>query len=536
MSTTRGDPPEVILLELFLREAILFFRLSFGTNSLLGNGAPINYLSRANPTKLKLIQGDGEVFSDVLTLISDYEGVLSRRESLAANLGAKLTGPRLVKAMEGCFEGSITISLRDAYMSNPHPVAWLDIVQFAKTNPNDFTLSNTQDRGRCRQFSLKGVQVEITEDDWRFIMSGALDRFLPPHPIEEDESAELATLEILEQRVQVLIKKADEVARKARQLNYHLSGRRAAISSRRTQAQSATGQSPGFQAVNHPQVPNSRAAQGYDMKADLLQQYVTASSQSQSGSARTRTQTSISMPTTPVVQQGPSISGAAVRQASAQQGLLNSSRPSPAAVAESTTSADDPLAAQRPLITARIEKLARGDTVYPPCDRCRRLRVQCVKHLTACNGCTKKHAKCVWKSVTDDEMAWLKNEMGASVTGEGENEGDDGASNAGRYTPGPPTASAAGFSEHVFAPSRGGSLTASRRQGSLGPPAAMEVHTGGNSMGDFGLRDQLPSSRDSSFRDHDRLSQMASVASAAAEAREVRNGPHVNSRGSSAGD
>lgn len=39
-----------------------------------GNEAPINYLSRVNCSRLGLIQGDYETFSDVLSLINDYEG------------------------------------------------------------------------------------------------------------------------------------------------------------------------------------------------------------------------------------------------------------------------------------------------------------------------------------------------------------------------------------------------------------------------------------------------------------------------------
>jgi hypothetical protein len=39
-----------------------------------GNGAPINYLSRASTSKLSLVQGGPETFSDVISLIDDYEG------------------------------------------------------------------------------------------------------------------------------------------------------------------------------------------------------------------------------------------------------------------------------------------------------------------------------------------------------------------------------------------------------------------------------------------------------------------------------
>jgi hypothetical protein len=41
------------------------------------SSSPINYLTRANPEKLRLIQGDGETLSELLSLISEYEGTFS---------------------------------------------------------------------------------------------------------------------------------------------------------------------------------------------------------------------------------------------------------------------------------------------------------------------------------------------------------------------------------------------------------------------------------------------------------------------------
>lgn len=55
-------------------------------------------------------------------------------------------------------------------------------------------------------------------------------------------------------------------------------------------------------------------------------------------------------------------------------------------------------------MVARMEQLQRGDRIQPPCDRCRRLHMDCRKNLTACMGCTKKHAKCSWKEVLEDEL------------------------------------------------------------------------------------------------------------------------------------
>lgn len=55
-------------------------------------------------------------------------------------------------------------------------------------------------------------------------------------------------------------------------------------------------------------------------------------------------------------------------------------------------------------MVSRMEQLQRGDRIIPPCDRCRRLHMDCCKNLTACLGCTRKHAKCSWKDVEDDEL------------------------------------------------------------------------------------------------------------------------------------
>lgn len=55
-------------------------------------------------------------------------------------------------------------------------------------------------------------------------------------------------------------------------------------------------------------------------------------------------------------------------------------------------------------MVARMEELQRGERIIPPCDRCRRLHMDCLKNLTACMGCTKKHAKCSWRDVKEDEI------------------------------------------------------------------------------------------------------------------------------------
>ncbi|PNP74138.1 hypothetical protein FNYG_12512 [Fusarium nygamai] len=185
----------------------------------LQQGVPgyIHYLPRSNASHLSLVQGDADTFADIIGLIGEYENVLDRHESLAASLGAKLTGPRLLRGIEKFFDGPIKTTPLQPFSN---PISWLDVVSFARSNPKDFTLVQKADGTRCCQFVLKGSQVEIMEDDWRLVWSGALDRFPLDHPLEEDETAELATLDILEQRTSILYKKADEVA--ARALAVHI--------------------------------------------------------------------------------------------------------------------------------------------------------------------------------------------------------------------------------------------------------------------------------------------------------------------------
>ncbi|KAF4969755.1 hypothetical protein FSARC_3098 [Fusarium sarcochroum] len=367
--------------------------------SSLQQGAPgyIHYLSRSNASHLSLVQGDADTFGDIVGLISDYESVLDRHESLAASLGAKLTGPRLLRGIEKFFDGPIKTTPLQPFSN---PISWLDVVSFARSNPKDFTLVQKADGSRCCQFVLKGSQVEILEDDWRLVWSGALDRFPLDHPLEEDETAELATLDILEQRTSILYKKADEVAARARILNHRLGQRKQDIRRRRnTQDTSPSRYQPPNSSSSSQRAANFGA--GYDLHADLLQQFLTASASPPP--SRSTSVTGIP-PLTTLSQPSPSHS--------TSHSQTHGSRYSAHALETVQPAIDSREAAFRPLITQRTDQLGKGDVINPPCDRCRRLRVECVKHLTACSGCTKKHAKCSWKTVTDDEFRQLKREMG----------------------------------------------------------------------------------------------------------------------------
>lgn len=70
----------------------------------------------------------------------------------------------------------------------------------------------------------------------------------------------------------------------------------------------------------------------------------------------------------------------------------------------------------------RMESINRGDRIIPPCDRCRRLHMDCLKNLTACMGCTKKHAKCSWKDVRESELREADRVMGRNIGNESTDE------------------------------------------------------------------------------------------------------------------
>jgi len=359
--------------------------------------------------KMRLIEGNADDFGNILSLIDDYEGqsflescieqsgltkvgVLQRHESLAANLGAKLVGPLLLKSFEKLFEGPIKVTA--PYPAETAPITWLDVLEFARSKPQEFILSESRNGGRVCQFWTKQCSVEISEDDYRLILSGAPERMIPTQPIAEDETAELGTMDILEQRLSMLIKRADLIAARARQLNYHLKGRKSAIASRRSSAQgpdqATSGTSGAFLPVNNQ--PHISASNGdtHTVHLDLLRQF-------QSDDRKmmpSRTKLSHSHAEAAV---SPTLGGSPTSNHSGRR-----------AAAPATPIADDGTGGQyRPLITARIEKMNRNDPIWPPCDRCRRLRMECTKYLTACRGCTKKHAKCTWRDITEEEAAYV---------------------------------------------------------------------------------------------------------------------------------
>lgn len=348
-----------------------------------GNVTMINYMTKARSERLRLMEGDNETFSDVLGLIDDYESVLQRHESLAANLGAKLVAPLLMKSFLKLFDGPIKV-IQNSFPLSESPATWLDIVNFARTNPSEFVLIDSKDLPgeKVSRIWIRGGQVEISEDDYQLIMSGAPERMIPTQPIVDDESTEICTLSILEARLAVLIKKADAVASKARRLNYQIKGRQTAILGRKVAAETLSyGKADNlsfprnFSTINactHTQTstaPNKNTAQIQDR---LLEQFLSYSYHDGNTQLRRPKVTQIEPDSKGFLHQ------------EARRNLRE--------------------VTNRLLMASRIEKLNRGDIIRPPCDRCRRLKFDCIKHLTACQACTKKHAKCSWRDTMDNEF------------------------------------------------------------------------------------------------------------------------------------
>lgn len=167
----------------------------------------INYLARQHPEILPLISPDDSLPS-LLSLISDYDGVLQRHESMAGNLGARPLGPILIKRFERLFDGPPRVL--KSHGKDGSTVGWLDVVDFAKNKPDQFNLEKTRDGVRVCQFYTKQSRVEITEEDYELIASGMPQKLIPPQPIVEDEEKELGTLEILEKNLSHVVQLADQ--------------------------------------------------------------------------------------------------------------------------------------------------------------------------------------------------------------------------------------------------------------------------------------------------------------------------------------
>jgi hypothetical protein len=170
------------------------------------NHLQINYLARQYNENIPLVSTEDNLPS-ILHLISDYEGVIHRHESIAGNLGACPIGPILIRRFERLFDGPPRILKSHGKETN---ITWLDVVEFARNKPEQFNLEKMRNGVRVCQFYTKQSRVEISEEDYVLIASGMPQKLIPPQPIMEDEEKELGALEILEKNLGQIVTLADQ--------------------------------------------------------------------------------------------------------------------------------------------------------------------------------------------------------------------------------------------------------------------------------------------------------------------------------------
>ena len=173
------------------------------------NHLQINYLARHSDVDLPLLTND-DTLPNILSLLSDYQGVLDRHESMACNLGARPLGPILIKRFERLFDGPPRVL--KSHGKEGTNVTWLDVVEFARNKPEQFQLGQMSEGIRVCQFYTKQCRVQISEEDFVLISSGIPQKMIPPQPIIEDEEKELGTLDILERNLGQICQLADQGA------------------------------------------------------------------------------------------------------------------------------------------------------------------------------------------------------------------------------------------------------------------------------------------------------------------------------------
>ncbi|KAF1986301.1 hypothetical protein K402DRAFT_421159 [Aulographum hederae CBS 113979] len=449
------------------------------------NHLQINYLARQYNDDLPLVAND-DTLPSILALLSEYQGVLERHESLAGNLGARPLGPILIKRFERLFDGPPKVL--KCHGKEGTMITWLDVVEFARNKPEQFSLSQMSEGLRVCQFYTKQCRVQISEEDYVLIDSGIPQKMIPPQPIVEDEEKELGTLEILEKNLGQISHLADQVSARTRQLNHRIKLRKQAILDRRATEpgvsvratspsnvalmnghglpSAAGGANAGFVAVNNRPDTAGEGVSGSSTKhggaspatkQELMGKFFTLTERRiqhpslpanelrrPASLAPPSTSSGAGQPSLPPVstiptgqlphepveqiqQYPPSIpsptqtqpmsTAQAVAIPSTPASLLPSAHAS--ASARGTPVEKDDGGPFKAEMVARMEGLSKGDRIMPPCDRCRRLHMDCLKNLTACMGCTKKHAKCGWKEVREDEVVHGEGPSTQSASGYG---------------------------------------------------------------------------------------------------------------------
>ncbi|KAF2485621.1 hypothetical protein BDY17DRAFT_247373, partial [Neohortaea acidophila] len=371
----------------------------------------INYLARQSQEDLPLINKEDSL-PNLLGLLASYTNVLDRHESLASNLGARPLGPILIKRFERCFDAppKVVASHHKAASTGTEEtqqITWLEVIEFARSHPSQFTLTSFSEGKRVCQFYYpqKQLRVQISEEDFLFINSGRCQELIPPLPIWEDEEKEVATCDVLEAKLKELTNAADMVAARTRQLSHRLKGRRAAILERRAEGGSGTPAKASIQQTTTAPAEGHRGNGGVDSTASSLSPVPNHTFGNDPLSYYVTDTPTIGRQSTGTGHRPSSSTGSLATGAGQGASKHNFSRPLPP-----ESEAGQPF---RPLCQAHMDGLPRGQRVIPPCDRCRRLRMDCVKNLTSCAGCTRKHARCHWREVSREELGELDHLMEA---------------------------------------------------------------------------------------------------------------------------
>lgn len=171
------------------------------------NHLAINYLARQQTEDAPLISTE-DTLPSLIQILGEYAGILDRHESMAFNLGAKPLGPILVRRFEKLFDGPPKVLT--SHGKEKASISWLDVVEFARNKPEQFTLAQMSEGARVCQIHLKQCRVQISEEDFVVISLGKIQSLIPPQPVVEDEEKELGTLEILEQYLGTIVQMADQ--------------------------------------------------------------------------------------------------------------------------------------------------------------------------------------------------------------------------------------------------------------------------------------------------------------------------------------
>ncbi|KAH8699012.1 hypothetical protein BGW36DRAFT_153769 [Talaromyces proteolyticus] len=431
------------------------------------NHLHINYLARQYPDNLPLVSTEDSL-PNILRLIGEYDGVLQRHESIAGNLGACPLGPILMKRFERLFEGpprvlksngkeGINISWLDVVeFAKNKP----DQFNLEKTR-NGVRVCQFYTK-QCRVEISEEDHVLIASG-----MPQKLIPPQPIDEDEEKEVGSLEILEKNLQQIIAMTDSAAARARqlnhRLESRRKAIITRRETDRNKNSQSpplpenaspDNSTGLNgtthpqspPGFTAVNsnvartaesgeqssslsshfmlsHPNTENITIINGTNIKGaspatreELMKKFFTTADRTARGldvepASSSSSSSSLSKQASRHRPRGSDASSdlpaAAVFGSSAGPGTVaipntpSSLLPQPKPINHYERDDGGPFKME---MVARMDELQRGERILPPCDRCRRLHMDCLKNLTACVGCTKKHAKCSWKDVKEDEL------------------------------------------------------------------------------------------------------------------------------------